>query len=235
VKGDKWKYGKCWGFIVLVFLIFPFSPLEAHTDSLATPSVLSHADAVYQGMTVKFDAGAAALVPAISNGRLQHYEVAMNWRLINRLYPTFETGYAGGSRVQGDTISYRGHGGFFRVGLDINPLKKSAASSPHALLVGVRLGTSFQHYDEDLVRADTGFRAHTVGGRADCWGEIVAGCQVDVYKGLTMGWMGRLKCLFTRSKATNDREMMSEPIYIPGFGNRDNIGWGVDYHIGYKF
>lgn len=242
MESGKWKYGKGWGFIVLAFLISPFSPLEAHTDSIAhfQPEMR---DRVYQGMTIKYDLGATVVALAISKAQLQHYELAMNWRLINRLYPTFEAGYAGGARTQGDTISYLGHGGFFRVGLDINPLKKSAADSPHALLVGVRLGSAFQQYSEDLVRPDTDFRARVTGGRADCWGEIVAGCQVQVAKnkksevegGFYMGWMGRLKFLFTRSKATNDREMMSEPIYIPGFGNRDNIGWGVSYHIGWKF
>ena len=25
------------------------------------------------------------------------------------------------------------------------------------------------------------------------------------------------------------------PVYIPGYGNRDNIGWGVNYYIGWKF
>jgi len=213
-------------------------------------------DQVYQGMTIKYDLGATAVTLAISKAKMQHYELAMNWRLINRLYPTFEVGYAGGTQMQGDTLTYSGHGGFFRVGLDINPLKKSAADSPHALLVGVRLGTSVQQYAQDLVIIEAGmtdsntgitgvsdFHARATGSRADCWGEIVAGCQVQVAKnkksklegGFYMGWMGRLKCLFTRSAPKDDMEALARPIYIPGFGTRDNIGWGVSYHIGYKF
>ena len=194
-------------------------------------AIYARNDSIYGGMIVKLDLGATALTLATSSAQLQHYELAMNWRVIQRLYPTLELGYAGGTRVQGDTLHYRGHGGFARVGLDINPLKKHP-ESPHALLVGVRLGTAVQqlNQDNDQLAVPT---VHTV--KADCWGEIVAGCQVNIYKGLYMGWMGRLKCLFTRYNASDPIESLAIPIYIPGFGNRNNIGWGFDYHIGYRF
>ena len=56
---------------------------------------------VYGGMTLKLDIGQAALTPAFSKGRLQQYELAMNWQVIRRLYPTLEIGYAGGRDFQG--------------------------------------------------------------------------------------------------------------------------------------
>jgi len=43
-----------------------------------------------------------------------------------------------------------------------------------------------------------------------------------------MGWMGRLKVLFTRKGE-------DIPEYIPGFGTRDNIGWGLNYYLGWRF
>ena len=156
---------------------------------------------IYGGMTLKFDVGAAVLTPALNKGRLQQYELAMNWQVINRLYPTLELGYAGGKATRGDSLSYNDFGGYFRAGLDINPLKKHP-ESPHAMLIGIRVGTDFQPK------------------RIDCWGEIVAGCQVQLAQvgktGFYMGWMGR-------------------PIYIPGFGKRGNIAWGLSYHVGWKF
>ena len=178
---------------------------------------------VYGGMTLKFDIGQAAITPAISKGRLQQYELAMNWQVIRRLYPTLEIGYAGGRDSQGDTLTYNDHGGYFRAGLDINPLKKHP-DSPHAFLLGIRIGTDFQKK------------------KTDCWGEIVAGCQVQLWEdpkskvhgGFYMGWMGRLKILFTREKdGLTDDEM--GPIYIPGYGSRGNVSWGLSYHIGWKF
>ena len=167
-------------------------------------------------MTIKLDIGQPAITAGMSKGQLQQYEIAMNWQLTRPFYPTLELGYAGGKTHQGDSIYYNAHGGYSRVGLDVNPLKKHP-ESPHAMLVGIRVATDFQPK------------------KIDCWGEIVAGCQVQIWEdkkskvqgGLYMGWMGRLKILFTRDS--------NGPIYVPGYGKRTNIGWGFSYHIGWKF
>jgi len=172
---------------------------------------------IYGGTMVKFDILSPILTPALRNWQMQHYEVAVNVRLAKRWYPTFELGYTGG-KTHNDSVNYVGQGGFFRVGCDLNPLKKRP-DSPHALLVGLRLGTGMQQFDTNRFYAD-------------CWGEIVAGCQVEIAKvnntAFYMGWMGRFKVLFTR-KSDNT------PIYIPGFGSRDNIGWGANYYLGWRF
>ena len=162
--------------------------------------------AIYQGTQVKLDIASPILVPATTGWVRQHCEVAVNVRLKDRFYPTFEAGYAT-------------PGGFIRIGTDINPLKKHP-ESPHALLVGVRIGSAVQ--------------AH---GYTDCWGEVVAGCQVEIAKvhqtAFYMGWMGRLKLLFTRDSVSKNG--LALPTYIPGFGNRDNSGWGLNYYLGWKF
>ncbi len=174
---------------------------------------------IYQGTTVKLDILSPLLVSGLSHWTIQHYELAVNVRLANRFYPTFEVGYSGGQTQQGDSIYYNSHGGFFRAGADINPLKRNPGS-PHALLIGLRLGAAFQPR------------------KADCWGEIVAGCQVEICKvkntAFYMGWMGRFKILFTR-EAENLTAAEMGPIYIPGFGHRSNLGWGASYHLGWKF
>ena len=197
------------GIVFLSIFIFQFSFCQAADSTQVAKKN------VYGGMVVKFDLASAIITPALYNWKMQQYEVAMNWRVINRLYPTFEVGYAGGQTTQGDSLYYNAHGGFFRVGCDINPLKKHP-ESPHAMLIGLRVGTGIQ------------------AKKTDCWGEVVAGCQVNIVKGLYMGWMGRLKILFTREKEGLMATEM-DPIYIPGFGSRNNVGWGVSYHIGYKF
>ena len=174
---------------------------------------------IYQGTTVKLDILSPLLMSGLNGWKIQHYEVAVNVRLANRFYPTFEVGYSGGQTQQGDSIYYNSHGGFFRAGADINPLKRNPGS-PHALLIGLRLGAAFQPR------------------KADCWGEIVAGCQVEICKvkntAFYMGWMGRFKILFTR-EAENLTAAEMGPIYIPGFGHRSNLGWGASYHLGWKF
>jgi len=203
------------------------------------------------GTQVKLDIASPVIVPATSQWQIQHYEVAVNVRLLRRWYPTFELGYAGGQRTQ-DSISYRGQGMFFRLGCDLHPLKRHP-EKPHALLIGVRLGTAIQDQTQQTslshstanILADADRKTSRAGIQADCWGEIVAGCQVEIAKCRTpkserlknsafyMGWMGRFKILFTRN--TEDKYNNPYPIYIPGFGNRDNIGWGINYYLGWQF
>lgn len=193
--------------------------IVATTDTAELAIARRERKEIYQGTTVKLDILSPLLVSGLNGWRIQHYEVAVNVRLANRFYPTFELGYAGGQTQQGDSIFYNAHGGFFRAGADINPLKRNPGS-PHALLVGLRIGTCFQPR------------------KADCWGEIVAGCQVEICKvkntAFYMGWMGRFKILFTR-EAENLTAAEMGPIYIPGFGHRSNLGWGASYHLGWKF
>lgn len=193
--------------------------IMATEDSAELATARKERKEIYQGTTVKLDILSPLLVSGLSHWTIQHYEVAVNVRLANRFYPTFELGYAGGQTQQGDSIYYNAHGGFFRAGADINPLKRNPGS-PHALLIGLRLGAAFQPR------------------KADCWGEIVAGCQVEICKvkntAFYMGWMGRFKILFTR-EAENLTAAEMGPIYIPGFGHRSNLGWGASYHLGWKF
>ena len=229
--------------IIIVAWAIPLAAIAKEkvvkTDSTHTHT--HHADSIYQGTNIKLDLGATALTLGTTKAHLQHYEIAVNCRLKNRFYPTLEVGYAGslpattkdptrGTITLGDSIAYRGQGGFFRVGCDLNPLKKHP-ESPHALLVGLRLGTSIQSAQHTLLTTQYSLLNTT---SADCWGEIVAGCQVEVCKGFTMGWMGRFKCLFTR-QAEGLPANEYNPIYIPGFGRRDNIAWGLDYYIGVSF
>lgn len=200
----------------------------AHNDSaqVVKPSI-------YNGTQIKLDIASPVVIAGANNWHMQHYEIAANVRLAQRYYPTVELGYAGGSTTKGDSITYRGNGGFIRVGADINPLKKHP-ESPHALLVGLRLGTAVQGAKQGLTTDSW----HPYSTRADVWGEIVAGCQVEIAQvnntSFYMGWMGRFKCLFTRQNEYTPAADMW-PIYIPGFGKRDNIGWGLNYYLGWRF
>lgn len=177
-------------------------------------------DSIYNATQIKLDIASPVVIAGTHQWGMQHYEIAANVQLARRFFPTLELGYSGGKTHRGDSIQYNAHGGFFRVGCDINPLKKKK-DSPHALLVGLRLGTAVQ-----------------TKGYTDCWGEIIAGCQVEIAKvqktAFYMGWMGRFKVLFTRDKEGLTADQM-KPIYIPGFGNRDNIGWGLNYYLGWRF
>ena len=116
----------------IVVMLLLSGAVFANNDSVKVAAKPS----VYQGMTLKLDIVTPALTAGLSKGKLQQYEVAMNWRLKDRFYPTLELGYAGGKTQKGDTLKYNAHGGYFRVGCDINPLKKHP-DSPHAMLIAI--------------------------------------------------------------------------------------------------
>ena len=172
--------------------------------------------AIYQGINLKLDLFNSVYYPALTKGDVQSYEIAMNVKLKQRFYPTLELGYAQGTKGNYTPV-WDGQGGWGKVGLDINGLKKNP-SNPNALLVGIRVGTAYQQYETPRLSA------------WDYWGEVVGGCQVQVYKGFMMGWYARLKLLFTSNPKTT-----TIPDYIPGFGYRNNTQWGISYYLGWKF
>ena len=198
-------------------------------------SAREYADtAVYQGMSVKLDIGTSVLELARSAGKIQSYEAAINVRLAKRFYPTLEAGYAMAERGA-DGGMHKGQGGFGRLGMDLAVVKKGA--SENNMLVGLRFGGAYQGYDLLNVKQHTEYfpKLPTISfydqQRFDCWGEIVAGCQVQVYKGFQMGWYIRMKLLFTR----NAKEGEVMPYYIPGLGFRKDFNWGFNYYLAYKF
>ncbi len=166
--------------------------------------------AVYQGTFIKLDAFTPIYEAASTKGSLQSYEAAVTVRLINRFYPALEGGYAFGKAEQ-DSITQPVHCGFLRAGMDYNPLKKSI-QSPHALLIGLRAGCTLQEV-------------------CDAWGELAVGCQMQMVSGFYMGWTFRIKFLFTRRNSSP----ADAPIYIPGYGIRDDMNWGFNYYFAWRF
>ena len=211
-----------WGILVFLCSIATVANAREYADS-----------AVYQGLSLKLDLATPVIEAARSAGRVQDYELAINIRLAKRWYPTLELGYA-----QADCTSGGGHhsgqGGFGRIGLDISALKKGV--SENCLMAGFRVGTSCQSYQlTDVVQKVDYWQAGTIDfprqQHWDAWGEIVAGCQVQVWQGFQMGWYVRLKVLFTRT----DKNGGPLPYYMPGFGFRDNTNWGLNYYLAWKF
>lgn len=197
---------------------------------------------IYQGMSIKLDIANPIIEAATTKGKNLDFELAMNWRVKNRFYPTFELGYAQADRSVLHSIAnaeytsrHVGQGGFMRVGIDINGLKKHPERL-EALLVGIRVGSSFQQYElQGMPLNDAYVPNATIDYpsrfRADCWGEVVFGCQVHIIDGFIMGWALRLKLLFTKT----DSKGGPLPYYMPGYGYRDGTNWGVNYYIGWRF
>lgn len=209
-------------------------PEEALSETFEAERMRMRDSSIYQGTYVKLDLFNPILEAARSKGEVQDYELMVSVRLKQRFYPAIELGYA---RASDNTANghYKGQGGFIRIGTDINGLKKHP-ESPHALLVGVRIATAYQGYElTDIYRNDPYWQTpranYTSLSKCDVWGEVVGGCNVQIARGFHMGWYVRLKVLFTRTDSDNG----PMPYYIPGFGYRDDMNWGFNYYIGWKF
>ena len=188
---------------------------------------------LYQGVNVKLDIAMPIIEAARSAGKIQDYEMAVNVRLKNRFYPTLELGYAL-AECGADGAQHKGQGGFARLGMDLAIVKKG--ETENNLMIGLRFGGAYQNYDLTNVQLQTDYwQSNSIDfynqNRFDCWGEVVVGCQVYLWKGLHMGWYGRVKLLFTR----NVSEEQVLPYYVPGLGFRNDLNWGFNYYIGYRF
>lgn len=188
---------------------------------------------LYQGVSVKLDIAMPIIEAARSAGKTQDYEMAVNVRLKNRFYPTLELGYAL-AECGADGAQHKGQGGFARLGMDLAIVKKGETEDN--FLIGLRFGGAYQNYDLTNVQVQTNYwQSNPIDfydqNRFDCWGEIVAGCQVYLWKGLHMGWYGRVKLLFTNNAAEGN----VLPYYVPGLGFRNDFNWGFNYYIGYRF
>jgi hypothetical protein len=219
---------KRWIIILLLLPLTLFLYAREDTEKEKNDSI-----PVYQGVNVKLDIAMPIIEAARSAGRIQDYEMAINVRLKNRFYPTLELGYAL-AECGADGAQHKGHGGFARLGMDLAIVKKGATENN--LLVGLRLGGAYQNYDltNGHIRSDywqTQLLNFYDQNRFDCWGELVAGCQVYLWKGLHMGWYGRIKLLMTRSVAEGN----VLPYYVPGLGFRNDFNWGINYYIGDRF
>ena len=181
--------------------------------------------AVYQGISMKVDLGNAAYQLIRSKGTIHQYEGAVSVNLMKRFYPVMEFGFMRAEdRAAGG--SYFGQGGFTRIGLDINPLRKNR-NSDYFLTVGVRAGMSVQDYLQRNINLNDSYWGTPLQNmhdraRFDSWGEVVAG-------GFHMGWAIRLHFLFTGSMGKY------QPYYIPGYGCKDGNIFAFNYYLGWRW
>ena len=209
---------------LLVFVLCA-TGMMAQTDSVPAQEAKKQ---VYQATTIRIDLLNPAYELIRSGGHTYSVEIAANVRLLNRLFPTLELGYAGGFLQEKDATTpvYNGQGGFMRLGLDINPLKKRPEALSY-LTVGLRIGSAVQHLSTPTLLLESP-KGETI---ADAWGEVVAGVHVNIVKGFNMGWAVRMKFLFSG----NSHGVNTTPYYIPGYGFQDTMNWGFNYYLGYTF
>lgn len=188
--------------------------------------------AIYQGMHVRLDVGNMALQLGMSKGLVQQYEGLINANLLNKYYPTLELGYMN-ARGEAAGGGFAGQGAFTRIGVDLNPIRKRR-NGDYFLSVGIRAGFALQDCTWSNVNLnDTYWGTPPINRhqkvRFDSWGEVVAGLNVKVVGGFTMGWALRIHFLFTGKLGPY------QPYYIPGFGQQNGGNFGFNYYLGWRF
>lgn len=149
----------------------------------------------------------------------------------NRYYLAIDYGQSSRT-LAGDSSNYTNDGRYFRVGVDVNFLKKDPERN--MFFLGIRYGRSsfseslsIQSYDQVWGLHSQNFSNPSVKSR---WFELVGGIKVKVWKPIWMGYTARFKFGL---KSNGDDAMLSHD--IPGYGRNDKeTTWGFNYQIFFR-
>ncbi|CAN5205256.1 DUF6048 family protein [soil metagenome] len=129
---------------------------------------------------------------------------------------------------------YENNGSYFRLGADINFLKKDP--DRNMFFFGLRYGRSFYNESAMLIfPGDPYFPGSTESlqntGVTAGWGELVTGLRVKIWKEFWMGYTGRMKFAVSTNGDTQFKSFD-----IPGVGsNGDGLVFGFNYQVFWRF
>lgn len=204
--------------------------------------IISLADVSAQQDTVKTDTIKNKYVPtgvrigtdviSIAKSRLQANFTG--WEIngeidFNRYYLALDYGNWG-RNLNSDSAAYTNDGKFWRVGVDVNFLKKDP--DKNMFFIGGRYGRSTFSENMTLTSFDpiwgTLVSNYNNSDVNAWWLELTSGIRVKIWKIFWLGYTGRFKFAL---KTDATREML--PHDVPGFGSRadKDTTWGFNYYV----
>jgi hypothetical protein len=160
------------------------------------------------------------------------YEAAVRLNIHDQWYPVFELGYGKAEHLEDlvTGLNYKTQAPYFRVGADINLLKKK--HQKNCLYAGLRY--AFTSYKVDVWRetfpdpvwlwpTSFGVREEPCSQQ---WLEIVLGLHGQVYGPLHLGWSVRY-----RQRLSHDDGIIGRTWYVPGFGESDSSNIGATFNV----
>lgn len=127
-----------------------------------------------------------------------------------------------------DEETYANDGSYWRIGVDVNFLKKDP--DRNMLFIGARYGTG--RFDEDLTIMlndtwNSGTSVYNSTGTKATWAEVTGGLRVKIWKFVWLGYTARYKFgLNTEEKGA------LKPYDVPGYGGTyKNTTWGFNYQL----
>lgn len=183
----------------------------------------------FQGFAVSADLVGPAMLHLGDHGQ---YEVALRVNLHDQYFPVLEVGY-GKANHEEDVITgiaYKTSAPYFRIGADVNILKKKHTGN--RLYLGLRY--AFTSYKVDISRPDysdpvwqwnTSFSVKDEPCKQS-WAEIVFGLDAKIAGPLHLGWSARYKVRMSHNDGT-----IGQTWYVPGFGTQDSNALGATFNV----
>ena len=134
-----------------------------------------------------------------------------------------------GTNYYSDTRQYEMSGSYFRLGADINILKKDP--DKNVIFFGLRYAQSIFSESmtttvNDTIWGTTGLMTYANPNAKAHWLELTGGLKVKIWKGFWMGYTARYKFGLSISNTT---EMVSKD--VPGYGVNNGSTWGFNYQL----
>ena len=184
---------------------------------------------MFRGVAVSFDLAGATQLQLSDYGQL---EGAVRVNLHDQYFPTLEIGLGKACHENDEVtgISYHTSAPYFRLGCDVNLLKKKHTGN--RIFAGFRY--AYTHYKIDLDRQnfpdpvwqwDTGFGVKD----EPCyqhWAEVLLGIDAKVAGPLHMGWSVR----YRKRLAHNDGKP-EKTWYVPGYGIQESTRLGYTFNL----
>lgn len=184
---------------------------------------------LFRGFSVGVDLVGAAQLMLSDYGQ---WEASAFVNLHDQYYPTVEVGIGKGDHSSDAVtgISYNTSAPYFRVGCDVNIMKKKHTGN--RIYVGLRYG--FTSYKVDVARPvfeDPVWHWDTHYGVSDeqCsqhWAEVVFGLDAKVVGPVHMGWSVRY-----RRRLSHNDDQMDNSWYVPGFGRQGGTRLGAAFLV----
>lgn len=183
----------------------------------------------FQGVAVSVDLAGAAQLQLSDYGQL---EAALRVNLHNQYFPTFEVGLGKASHEDDQVtgISYRTKAPYFRLGADVNLLKKKHTGN--RIFAGVRYACTYykvdmdrQNFPDPVWKWDTGFGVRDEKCNQH-WAEVLLGIDAKVAGPLHLGWSVRY-----RKRLFHDDGQQEKTWYVPGYGIQESTRLGYTFNL----
>ncbi len=183
---------------------------------------------LFRGFAVSVDIVEPAMMMIGDNGGV---EGAFRVNLHDQYYPIVEIGYGQSDHYDEVTaINYKTSAPYFRIGCDLNLLKKKHGDN--RLYAGVRY--AFSSFNVDIERKTFpdpvwGWDTGLVLTGEPCnqhWMEIVLGLDTKIFGPLHMGWNVRYK------RRLSHKDTSAGPAwYVPGYGVNGDTRIGANFNV----